>query len=245
MRVRHCPSHRCRTIRNFRNSDGRMKQTFQEHPQGMLLTLSLFPVLQKLHPDGQFILGANSGIYWRETDPPLRGCLAPDWFYVPGVPPMLEGEVRRSYVLWQEMIPPLIVMEFASGDGSEERDRTPEEGKFWIYERRIRPAYYAIYEFDPGRVEVYQMVGWNFQPLPTNEHGRYPIAPLGIELGIWEGTYLGVQLPWLRCWDSKGQLLLTGREIAEAERQRAEAERQLAERMAVQLRELGINPEEI
>jgi hypothetical protein len=82
--------------------------------------------------------------------------------------------------LWQELIAPLLLIEFCSGDGSEERDRTPEEGKSWIYERRICPAYYAIYEFDPGRVEVHQMVGWNFEPLPANEHGRFPIAPLGI-----------------------------------------------------------------
>jgi|SRR5579871_76978 len=218
-------------------SDGLPVENFQEHPQSILLTESLWPVLQRLHPDGQFAVGQNSGIYWRHTDPPLRGCLAPDWFYVPDVPPMLEGQVRRSYVLWQELIAPMLVIEFCSGDGSEERDRTPNEGKFWIYERRIRPAYYAIYEFDPGRVEVYQMVGWNFEPLTANERGRYPITPLGIELGIWEGTYLNNHLRWLRCWDAQGELLLIGQEIALAERQRAE-------RLAARLRELGVNPEE-
>jgi Uma2 family endonuclease len=211
-------------------TDGSIVENFQEHPQSILLTESLWPVLQRLHPDGQFVIGQNSGIYWRHTDPPLRGCLAPDWFYVPDVSPMLEGQVRRSYVLWQELIPPLLVIEFCSGDGGEERDRTPEEGKFWIYERRIRPAYYAIYEFDPGRVEVYQMVGWNFQLLTANERGHFPIAPMGIELGIWEGTFLNAHLPWLRCWDSKGQLLLSG------------AER--AERLAARLRALGVNPDE-
>jgi Uma2 family endonuclease len=234
------------------DSDGLPVENFQEHPQSILLTESLWPVLQQRHPDNQFAVGQNSGIYWRHTDPPLRGCLAPDWFYVPDVPPMLEGQVRRSYVLWQELIPPLLVIEFCSGDGSEERDRTPEEGKFWVYERRIRPAYYAIYEFDPGRVEVHRMVGWDFEPLPANEHGRYPIAPLGIELGIWEGTFQNARLGWLRCWDSKGQLLPIGveraeeeRRLAEEERRRAEEERSRAERLAARLRELGVNPDEV
>ncbi len=227
------------------DTDGLPVENFQEHPQSILLTDCLYPVLQQLYPDGQFAIGQNSGIYWRHTDPPLRGCLSPDWYCVPGVPQMLEGRVRRSYVLWREMIPPLLLIEMASGDGSVERDRTPEEGKFWIYERRIRPAYYVIQEFEPGRLEVYQMMGWNFQPLAANERGRYSIAPLGIELGIWEGTYLGTHLPWLRCWDASGQLLLTSQEKIEAAQQRAEAAQQRAERMAARLRELGMNPDDV
>ncbi|MGH7224338.1 MAG: Uma2 family endonuclease, partial [Gemmataceae bacterium] len=150
-----------------------------------------------------------------------------------------------SYVLWQEMLPPLLLIEFCSGDGSAERDRTPNEGKFWIYERRIRPAYYAIYEFDPGHVEVYQMVGWDFQALAANERGHYPIAPLGIELGIWEGVYKNVPLPWLRCWDSEGQLLPIDSERADEEKRRADEQKRRAERLAARLRELGVNPDEV
>jgi hypothetical protein len=37
------------------------------------------------------------------TDPPEKGVEAPDWFYMANVPPMLDGEVRRSYVLWKEI----------------------------------------------------------------------------------------------------------------------------------------------
>ena len=227
------------------DSDGAIVENFQEHPQSILLTESLWPVLQRLHPDGQFAVGQNSGIYWRHTNPPLRGCLAPDWFYVPDVPPMLDEQVRRSYVLWQEMIPPLLLIEFSSGDGSTERDRTPNEGKFWIYERRIRPAYYAIYEFDPGRVAVYQMVGWSFQPLVANERGHYPIEPLGIELGIWEGDYKNVSLPWLRCWDREGRLLPIDSERADEEKQRADEANRRAERLAARLRQLGQDPDAI
>ena len=73
----------------------------------------------------QYVIGQSGGIYWRETDPPERGAEAPDWFYVPNVPPLLDGEIRRSYVLWREYMVSLIAIELASGDSSEERDNTP------------------------------------------------------------------------------------------------------------------------
>src|SRR5262249_55549514 len=145
--------------------------------------------------------------------------------------------------------------------------------KFWIYERRVRPAFYAIYEVDPGRVELYHLVEDHFEPVPANERGQYPIPQLGVELGIWEGTYQNVHLPWLRWWDDQGRLLPTSDERAEQERQRAEQERQRAEqerhraeqerlraeqerlraeevseraaRLAERLRALGVDPDEV
>jgi Uma2 family endonuclease len=103
--------------------DGTFVENFQEHPQSILLTESIEPILQQLHPDGQYAIGQDSGIYRRLTDPPERGAEAPDWFYVPNVPPTLDGQMRRSYVLWQEIVSPLIALEFVSGNGEEERDR--------------------------------------------------------------------------------------------------------------------------
>jgi len=85
-------------------SDGTFVKNFQEHPQSILLTDSIRPVLQQLHPNGRYCIGQDCGIYWRLTDPPEKGAEAPDWFYVPNVPPLLDGEVRRSYVLWKELL---------------------------------------------------------------------------------------------------------------------------------------------
>src|SRR4051794_1365486 len=64
--------------------DDKVSSNLQEHPQAMLLTGSIEPVLQRLHPDGQYCIGQDSFIYWRITEPPERGAKAPDWFYVPG-----------------------------------------------------------------------------------------------------------------------------------------------------------------
>jgi Uma2 family endonuclease len=246
-------------------SDGTFVKNFQEHPQSILLTDSITPTLQTLHPDGDYAIGQDCGIYWRMTDPPEKGAEAPDWFYVPNVTPLLNNEIRRSYVLWQEIIPPLIVLEFVSGDGSQERDKTPWTGKFWVYEQVIRPAFYGIYEVSKSQVEVYHLIENRYELVTPNQRGHFPIPPLGVELGIWQGQYQNVTLPWLRWWDAEGNLLLTGEARADQERERAEQEReradtaetllqeerqqrelaqQRAEILAQKLREMGINPDE-
>jgi hypothetical protein len=48
-------------------------------------------------------------------------------------------------------------------------------------------------------------------------------------LGIWQGQYQNMELPWLRWWDEQGNLLLTGEERGD--------------RLAAQLKALGIEPE--
>jgi Putative restriction endonuclease len=138
------------------------------------------------------------------------------------VSPLLDGVRRRSYVLWKDIIAPLIAIsyaegyanEFTSGDGSEERDATPvgsedgKAGKFWVYEQAVRIPFYAIYEVEKASVEVYQLVNGRYQLCPANDRGQYSIPLLGLELGIWQGAYMNQTFPWLCCWDSEGNLLL-------------------------------------
>ena len=230
-------------------TNGEFVKNFQEHPQSILLTDAIEPVLQAKHPGNRYAIGQDCGIYWRMIDPPERGAVAPDWFYVPDVSPMIKGEPRRSYVLWQEWIAPLIILEFVSGDGRAERDRTEFEGKFWVYEKVIRPCYYGIYEVDPGQIEMYHLVNGEFVRVLPNEGGRYPVEGLG-ELGIWQGHYQNMTLPWLRWWDVGGNLLPTGHELAEIEaelvntaNERADREAERAEKLAAKLRALGIDPD--
>ncbi len=244
------------------DEDGTFVKNFQQHPQSIILTDSIGPVLEKVHPDGQYAIGQDCGIYWRETDPPEKGAEAPDWFYVGNVPPTFNGEIRRSYVLRREYIPPLIALEFASGDGSEERDATPlsvsaegestKPGKFWVYERIIHIAYYGIYEIKTGKLEVYNWVNGCYRLMQPNEQGRYLIEPLEVELGLWSGSYQNQAQLWLRWWDTSGNMLLIGSERAETERERAETEHERAEtvekaqRDAIpRLLELGLNIEQI
>jgi hypothetical protein len=193
---------------------------------------------------------------------------------VPNVSPLLDGEYRRSYVLWKEFVAPLIAIEFVSGNGSEERDPTsPSEtekaGKFWVYEQAIRIPFYVIFDRWKDNLEVYHLVDGRYTKMQPNDRGHYPILPMGVEIGLQQvGT-----TTWLRWWDESGNLLLTGderavqaeaiadqqRAIADQERviatqaslaqQQAEAiaeqERQQKEKLATYLRSIGINPDEI
>ncbi|MGL5083691.1 MAG: Uma2 family endonuclease [Microcoleaceae cyanobacterium] len=256
-------------------SDGTFVKNFQEHPQSIFLTDSIGSVLEQLHPDGQYAIGQDCGIYWRQTDPPEQGAEAPDWFYVPNVPPKLKGQIRRSYVFWRELKAPLIALEFASGDGSAERDITPlwadaegtiqKPGKCWVYEQILRIPYYGIFEISSNSLEVYHLVDFSYQRLIPNERGHYSIKPLGVELGLWQGTYQNQTQLWLRWWDLEGNLLLIGNERAELEKQRAEQAQRQAEqaqhqvdlerqrtakaeqkaaKLAERLRAMGVNLEE-
>ncbi|CBN59261.1 MULTISPECIES: Uma2 family endonuclease [Kamptonema] len=249
-------------------SDGTFVKNFQEHPQSIILTDSIGPILQRRHPDGNYCIGQDSGIYWRQTEPPEQGAEAPDWFYVPNVSARPEkGKYRRSYVLWREHLAPLIALEFASGNGEEERDATPllmsdegevqKPGKFWVYEQIIRIPYYGIYEMKNDKLEVYHLVDFSYQKLEPNARGHYPISPLEVELGLWQGSYQNQTQIWLRWWDSEGNLLLIGDERAELEKYRGEQERlraeeerlraekaeQKAARLAERLRAMGIDPD--
>ncbi len=236
--ARHLPDHT-----ELPESDGTFVKNFDEHPQSILLTTSILPVLERLHPDGRYAIGQDSGIYWREADPPERGAEAPDWCYVPGVLPRPGGRLRRSYVLWDEKVTPLIALEFASGSGAEERDRTPLRrtasgasnipGKFWVYEQKIRIPYYGIFEVVTGKLEFHRLDGKRYRRVRPNARGHYPIPPMQVELGVWQGAYLnegfGEETDWLRWWDLRGELLPLPEERAEQEMRRAEQQSQRAE----------------
>lgn len=227
------------------DSDGRPVDDFSHFPQGRLMTESLRPLLKKRHPDKQYCIGQNSGIYWRRSPQPLDGVIVPDWFYVPDIPPMLEGEYRRSYVMWQEKKAPFLVLEFVSGTGRKERDDTPAEGKFWIYEQAVKATYYGIFDSRTETLELYRLKKKKYERVAENKRGHCPIRELGIELGIWEGEFENQRMPWLRIWDSKGNLLLHTEERLEIEQRLKEEEKQRADKLAERLRKLGIDPDQI
>jgi hypothetical protein len=105
--------------------------------------------------------------------------------------------------------------------------------------------FYGIYEMKKAAVEMYHLVEDHYQLMSANDRNRYFIPPLSVELGIWQGRYDEMDLPWLRWWNTEGNLLLTGEERAESERQRAEQVQQKSDRLAERLRQMGINPDDL
>ena len=234
-------------------TDGKPVENAFEHPQSALLSDVLLPVLNRLHPDDNYFVGADTGIYWYHAKPnPLDGCKSPDWYYVPNVPRLLDGELRRSYVQFNEKVSPLVVIEYVSGEGNEERDTTPITGKFWVYEHAISATYYVLWDAPRCRLEVYELVRGRYQRLTPDADGRVRIGDMDVSFGVWHGEYHGYTTDWLRAWDGDGVLLPTATERAEAlwrraetEHQRAEAEKQRAEKLAAKLRELGVDPDSV
>jgi len=76
-----------------------------------------------------------------------------------------------------------------------------------------------------AQVELYHLVEDRFELVPKNQRGHYQIEQMEVELGIWQGVYQGVELPWMRWWDAEGNLVLTAEERAEQAELTAERER--------------------
>ncbi|MEN9239670.1 MAG: Uma2 family endonuclease [Thermostichales cyanobacterium SZTDM-1c_bins_54] len=186
----------------------------------------------------------------------------PDWFGVVGVPRLYRGQdLRLSYVIWQEQVAPLVVVELLS-PGTEKEDlgqtaSDPEEPptKWTVYQDILRVPYYIVFDRYTDRLYAFRLVGDRYQPfVPTGKGLWLPEVALG--LGLWQGSYRGLQRLWLRWYDQAGHWIPTTEELleqerlraeqerqrAEQERQRAEQERQRAEQLAAYLRRLGIDP---
>ena len=95
------------------------------------------------------------------------------------------------------------------------------------------------------------------------ELNNFFLSQIGLGLTIWHGIFEGLEYDWLRWCDASGNILLTGNELAQQEKQRAEQAQQQAEQVQQQaeqlveqaqqradrlleiLRERGINPDEV
>lgn len=219
--------------------------------QQRLLTEPLYSSWQS---ETSFLVAANVGVYQGIYQNPV----VPDVFLSLGVEVAENwwAKRHRAYFVWEFGKPPEVAIEMVSNKVGHERDT-----KFTKY-AHLGVLYYVIY--DPQQL-------LQKQPLMVYElHvGHYVLKKdsqfneLGLGLTLWTGEFEGRRDTWLRWCDNQGQLILTGAEQAEQERQRAEAaqfeaeqakiearrERQRAEqaevkmaRLLAQLKALGVDP---
>lgn len=174
----------------------------------------------------------------------------PDWFGVVGVPRLYDGgDLRLSYVIWQEGISPFVVVELLSpgtekedlGETSSSVNQPPT--KWEVYERILRVPYYVVFDRYTDTLRVFSLVSGRYQELNLTQ-SKVWMPPLELGLGLWQGEYQGINRLWLRWYDEQGNLILTDAERekqrAEAAEQRAEAAERRAEILAQRLRDLGI-----
>jgi len=172
----------------------------------------------------------------------------PDWFAVVGVSHLYEQkDLRLSYVIWQEGVAPFVVVELLSpGTEREDLGQTLREvnqppTKWEVYERILRVPYYIVFDRYSDKLQAFQLVADRYSEIDlTTPRVWMPSLQLG--LGLWQGSYQGIERLWLRWYDADGNWAPTP---VEQENQQVDILAAKVERLAAKLRELGIDPNQL
>ncbi len=221
--------------------DSPLVNLFSER-QAKLLSDALYVSWTGPGDERPFLCMGNVGLFYAVKQPPL----VPDFLLSLDVetPSDVWPKENRSYFIWNFGKAPDVVVEVVSNtEGGEADSKLKQYAKIGV-------PYYVI--FDP----LNQLGSGVLQVLALRMRAYEPIEPsflpgVGLGLTLWSGHYAGVSGEFLRWCDRSGRLLPTGEESAVQERQRADQEQQRAEdehrraeRLAAQLRSLGIEPVE-
>jgi Uma2 family endonuclease len=166
--------------------------------------------------DPQMYVAGNMFLYYEEGNP--SACVAPDVFVVQGV---AKGE-RRTYRLWEEGQPPVVVFEITSR-GSRLEDLGTKRAVYAMLGVLEYFLYDPLGEYLRPPLQGYRLQEGEYQRLPPGAAGGFTSQTLGLELRL-EHDRLRVFNP------TSGERLLTpaeallARRIAEARVSRAEAE---------------------
>lgn len=235
----------------------------------------------------EIFTGTDMNVYYDIRHP--RWHKRPDWFLVLGVPRLYnKTDLRLSFVVWQERVSPMVVVELLSpGTEDEDMGRTTADPvgpptKWQVYEQILRIPYYIIFDRYTDQLTAFALEAGRYQPLEISE-GKVWLASLNCGLGLWYGHFEGITRLWLRWYNADGWILTPtevaqrnaeiaqrdaemaqrdaemaqreaemARQEADVSRQQAEAERQRAEQVAIelealrqQLRDRGIDPDEL
>lgn len=230
--------------------------------QQKLLTDPLYCSWDGPKGDRRFLAAANIGLFFGVNQRPL----VPDALLSVDVdlPVDVFAKRGRSYFTWEYGKAPDVAVEIVSDTRGDEMGHKMQQ-----YARGGVP-YYVIW--DPAHHLGGEALRVFALQNRTYVHLAQPwLEGVGLGLTTWEGEYEGIHAVWLRWCDANGQVIPTGKERAEQERQakdeamrqavqerqakeeavqRAEQERQAreaavhrAELLAAQLRALGIDPD--
>ncbi|OCQ95607.1 hypothetical protein BCD67_10310 [Oscillatoriales cyanobacterium USR001] len=209
------------------------------------------------YPLEQMFVASDMNLYYDSNH--FNWYKRPDWFLVLGASRFYQGDdLRLSYVMWQEKISPLVVVELLS-DGTENEDLglTKEEPnkpptKWRVYEEILQIPYYFVFSRYTNQLRVFRLIGNRYREQTLTTRLRFWIPELELGIGLWEGFYEGRYRVWLRWYNANGDWILTSEERVEQERlakESAIAEKEIAmqkaERLAERLRSMGINPDDL
>jgi Uma2 family endonuclease len=199
------------------------------------LLKSILQILWKDRMDWFF--GIDMAIYTDPEQPPI----VPDGFLSLNVERVFDEQMRSSYALWEEKVPPILVLEIVSKTARGEYTTKLQEYAL------LGVLYYVIYNPKRRRkptLEIHKLVNGQYELQNTNPLW---MPEIGLGIGSERANYGALIREWLYWYDENDCRYPTPGEQIELERQRAdrlvEQERQRAERLAAQLRALGIEPE--
>jgi hypothetical protein len=227
-----------------------------------LLPTLLYTILADLWRDQErnWLFSIDMGLYYSPDQP----AISPDGMLTLGIAPAPSENLRSSYVLWEEKVLPLFVLEIISKTPGQERTRKRD-----IYES-IGILYYLVYAplAKPQKsFQLYKLVAGEY--ILQNTGSANAVIPhwmpeIGLGIGAERRTVDGIEREWLFWYNEFGERHLTPGDRADIadqkanlEAQRANLEAQRADqeaqarRLAEQttaalrqrLRELGINPD--
>lgn len=176
--------------------------------------------------------GINMGVYYA----PGKSAIVPDGFLSLGVQRIKGERGRLSYVLWEEnYVIPVLALEFVSKTyGAEYEAKQTEYAQIGVlYYAIYNPDYYNRDQHQP--FEVYRLVQGKYQLQAGNPVW---LPEIGLGIGTGQGIYRAWEREWLYWYDNQGNRLAAPEEVAQQERQRAE-------RLANQLRQMGIDPDRL
>jgi Uma2 family endonuclease len=227
---------------------------FQSAKQQRLLVEPLYASWSSGVP---FIADANVGLFYALKQDPL----VPDAFLSLHLqmPADWSQKQNRSYFVWEFGKVPEVCIEIVSNRKGNELDSKKDAYA------RIGVAHYVV--FDPlQQLQRPDELDGALLKVWTLTAGRYEAAPepfwleaIGLGLMVWQGVFEEQDSIWLRWCDRSGQVIPTGAEGRELERQGRELERQgrelerqradgaeaKAQRLAEKLRAMGIDPDEV
>jgi len=200
-------------------------------------------------------------------EPKKSKSIVPDGFLAIGVPRLKDEGGRLSYVLWQEQVKPIMVLEVISKEYNGEYEQ-----KLKQYQE-LGILYYVIYNSLSGRrgrykkhesLEVYKLIDGKYELLPSiallSESGKVVwMSEIGLGIGCERQTHGNWERDWLYWYDRDCVRYPTAEEraqqaesaqqqaeaIAKQERQEKLQERQEKEKLVNYLRSMGIDPDAI
>jgi Uma2 family endonuclease len=185
-----------------------------------------------------FYVGGNEFMYYSELQSKKNDFRGPDVFVVVGV----EPKERKSWVVWEEEgRTPDVIIEITSESTADE-DRVTKKR---LYANVLKVQAYYIY--DPLTYEIEGFLldqTGEYVQLMKNVHGRLPCPPLELELGLWDGEFMGYSHPWLRWFTRDGAFVATIEEQASQQAAKMEEHAAKLEERAAKMEEHAMKLEE-